>query len=167
MPWSGGILRLGGAEPCHRPRRGRPCPPETVERVRALWEETLRHPADIAGSVGLHPFTIAGWARNAGWVRPPFAPGFLRVERVRDTSRRQRRTAPARALAAAERLLAELEGDDTVDLVGLAGALSLLRSSRELRDENLAERRASPGGAAVLTNGASEDCPTAPSPARP
>ncbi|NNM73293.1 hypothetical protein [Enterovirga aerilata] len=51
-------------------RRGRPYAPEIRKEARALYELTRLGTALIGARLGVHPGTVARWAREDAWERP-------------------------------------------------------------------------------------------------
>lgn len=51
-------------------RRGRPYDAAVRAEARALWEGTRLSTALIGARLGVHPGTVARWAKEEAWVRP-------------------------------------------------------------------------------------------------
>ncbi|TDR94095.1 hypothetical protein [Enterovirga rhinocerotis] len=63
--------RRGGALQTEGDRRGRPYAPEARREARQLWELTRLPTSLIGARVGAHRVTVARWAKEEGWERPP------------------------------------------------------------------------------------------------
>jgi transcriptional regulator with XRE-family HTH domain len=115
-----------------RPRGSRrPHTDMTVAKVRHLFEHTDLTHMQIAAKTGVNNGTISRWARDGGWVRPPYAPRAAdRVPDWRAGRRLKLRRLAGRLQAIAERYVRGLEETPGVDLDRLMQALQVLRMAR-------------------------------------
>jgi hypothetical protein len=103
----------------------------TVAKVRHLVEHTDLPFREIKAKTGVDNGTISRWARDGGWVRPPYAPRAPdSVPTYRAGRRLKLRKLAGRLQAIAERYVRELEETRGVDLDKLIEALQVLRMAR-------------------------------------
>jgi hypothetical protein len=115
-----------------RPRGTRqPHTDMVVAKVRHLVEHTDLPYRQIKAKTGVDNGTISRWARDGGWVRPPYAPRAPdSVPTYRASRRLKLRKLAGRLQAIAERYVRELEETPGVDLDRLMQALQVLRMAR-------------------------------------
>jgi transcriptional regulator with XRE-family HTH domain len=103
----------------------------TVAKVRHLVEHTDLSYRQIKAKTGVDNGTISRWARDGGWVRPPYAPRAPdSVPTYRASRRLKLRKLADRLQTLAERYVCELEQTRGVDLDKLTQALQVLRMAR-------------------------------------
>jgi hypothetical protein len=135
-----GLVRLRPGEAgAAGPRRRRPHPAGTVERMREFYETTRLSTRAIAAATGANAATVSRRARRHGWLRPD--PGLPEEHYSAAGRRKLRRGAIAEGLLRkAERLAFRREMDPRTSARQLGEALRLVRAARAL-DEDERPRR--------------------------
>ena len=135
-----GVVRLGGPEPGAQPKRRRPHPAGTVERMRELYEGTRLSTRAIGAETGTDAATVWRRARRHGWQRPDA--GYPEEHFTAAGRRKLRRGAIAEALLAkAERLAFQREMNPTAGARQIAQALRLVRAAKRLDEDERPRRR--------------------------
>ncbi|MBV9079222.1 MAG: hypothetical protein JO048_17295 [Methylobacteriaceae bacterium] len=126
-------------EPSRRPSsraapgawRGRPHEEATVTAVRRMIELTCLTYGEIAARAGVGRASVCRWTRAGGWTRPQGAPLSTDLAPSAPASAlRRARDLHRRALAVAERIMADLESDPNAHPDTLAAALHMLQVAR-------------------------------------